>query len=637
MPPIIPLIQWNDSGKPLADTLSEERGTVSDYIEENGISYVPGKLHITDSMSIPRFLRQLVEDRPKQTIIERKSSLGDTWIPVTFKEFYSEVRQVARGLIAWGLEPGDNIAIMAHTSDYWTILDYAIQFAGGRAIPIYETDTAPQVEWIIEDAEIRGIFVEDKSMAAMVHPMLEKFERFEQIWVIEDSDTERLASQGTRDLDAEIDRRVDALTADDLFTIIYTSGTTGRPKGVELTHRNFLHVALNGPLDEGLAPALSGRGRTLLFLPLAHSFARFINIAVMYAGFVIGYCPDTKNLVSDMQSFKPTFVLAVPRVFEKIYNAADASAGKGTKLKMFRYFAKVAIEYSRALDTEEGPSASLKAAHEVGNRLVYGKIKEILGGNLKWTVSGGAPLGSRLGHFFRGIGVPILEGYGLTETSAPTSVNRCDNMRIGSVGPAYAGCYVTTADDGEVLVKGDHVFAGYHNNPEATAEAFTDDGWFRTGDIGRIDEDDFIWITGRKKEIIVTAGGKNVAPAELEDRLRGHPFISQVVAVGDKKPFISALITLDAEMLPGWLRNHDLPSMTVTQATKDPQVIAAIDRAVKRTNEHVSRAESIRKFKILPADFTVENGYLTPSLKVKRARVIEDFADTINEIYEPTA
>jgi putative coA ligase len=366
---------------------------------------------------------------------------------------------------------------------------------------------------------------------------------------------------------------------------------------------------------------------------MAHVFARFICIMSMYSGNVTGFAPDAKNLVTDIQSFKPTYILAVPRIFEKIYNAADAKAGRGLKLKLFRHYAKVAIKYSRALDTPEGPSLQLRAQHRAGDRLVYSTIRNLLGGDLANSISGGAPLGERLGHFFRGIGITVHEGYGLTETSAPTTVNTPDFIRIGSVGPAYPGCYVSIGEDGEILCKGDHVFREYNNNPEATAEAFTEDGWFHTGDLGRIDDDGFVYITGRKKELIVTAGGKNVAPAILEDRLRGHPLVSQVVVVGDQKPFIGALATLDSEMLPGWLRNHGLPEMSAKEAAENPQVLAAIDRAIKRANEAVSRAESIRKFRILPIDFTVANGYMTPSMKLKRAAVLRDFADDIEKIY----
>ncbi|QCX46423.1 long-chain fatty acid--CoA ligase [Arcanobacterium haemolyticum] len=606
---------------------------MSKFIEDEGVAFIPGLVKISESMTVPGTIRRFGEERAKQVVIERKSNLGNNWVPVTWHQLIEEVRALARGFIAMGVKPGDCIAIMAHTSYEWTLFDFAIQFAGAHSIPIYETSSTSQAEWIVEDANIRFAVVENRGMYNVLSPVLAKFDHFEDIFVISEDAQGRISDRGSMADDHIIDERIDSLKADDLWTVIYTSGTTGRPKGAELTHRNVLHVAMNGPIDEGLTNVISYKGsRTLLFLPQAHVFARFINLVAMFANATVGYC-DTKNLVADMQSFKPTFILAVPRIFEKIYNSADAKAGKGVKLRLFRTFAKVAIEYSRALGTPEGPSAKLSAQHRLGDKLVYSKLREITGGKLRYAISGGAPLGERLGSFFRGIGLTVLEGYGLTETSAPTTVNRSNAMRVGSVGPAYPGCYVKIAEDGEILIKGDHVFRGYRNNPEATKAAFTEDGWFRTGDIGRIDDDDFVWITGRKKELIVTAGGKNVAPAELEDRLRSHPIISQVVVVGDQKPFIGALVTLDAEALPQWLANHNLPSMTVADAVKDPQVFAAIDRAVKRVNEKVSRAESIRKFTILPTDFTVENGYLTPSLKLKRNVVLEAFADKVREIY----
>lgn len=606
---------------------------MSKFIEDEGVAFIPGLVKISESMTVPGTIRRFGEERAKQVVIERKSNLGNNWVPVTWHQLIEEVRALARGFIAMGVKPGDCIAIMAHTSYEWTLFDFAIQFAGAHSIPIYETSSTSQAEWIVEDANIRFAVVENRGMYNVLSPVLAKFDHFEDIFVISEDAQGRISDRGSMADDHIIDERIDSLKADDLWTVIYTSGTTGRPKGAELTHRNVLHVAMNGPIDEGLTNVISYKGsRTLLFLPQAHVFARFINLVAMFANATVGYC-DTKNLVADMQSFKPTFILAVPRIFEKIYNSADAKAGKGVKLRLFRTFAKVAIEYSRALGTPEGPSAKLSAQHRLGDKLVYSKLREITGGKLRYAISGGAPLGERLGSFFRGIGLTVLEGYGLTETSAPTTVNRSNAMRVGSVGPAYPGCYVKIAEDGEILIKGDHVFRGYRNNPEATKAAFTEDGWFRTGDIGRIDDDDFVWITGRKKELIVTAGGKNVAPAELEDRLRSHPIISQAVVVGDQKPFIGALVTLDAEALPQWLANHNLPSMTVADAVKDPQVFAAIDRAVKRVNEKVSRAESIRKFTILPTDFTVENGYLTPSLKLKRNVVLEAFAGKVREIY----
>ncbi|KGF05517.1 long-chain fatty acid--CoA ligase [Arcanobacterium sp. S3PF19] len=607
---------------------------MSDYIEEPGISYTPGKIEIPDTLSVPGLLLQMAERTPKKVAVERKAEVSGQWVKVTFKQFLFEIRQVARGLIASGIKPGDNVAIMAHTSYEWTLFDFAIQFAGARAIPIYETSSTEQAEWIITNSEIVAAVVEDPMMRAILDPVFKKERRFKQTWVISDDAQGKLSRLGETVDDSLPDKLVAAQKADDLWTIIYTSGTTGKPKGVELTHRNVLHVAMNGVTNEELMKILGGKeARTLLFLPMAHVFARFINITVMYGGNVVGYSPNIKNLVADFRSFRPTLVLAVPRVFEKLYNAADAKAGRGLKLKVFRHFAKVAINYSRALDTKEGPSAKLKAQHRLGDRALYGRLREITGGRMHYAISGGAPLGERLGHFFRGAGITVFEGYGLTETSAPTTVNRPGNIAIGSVGQAYPGCYLKIDDDGELLVKGDHVFRAYHNSPKETKEAFTEDGWFRTGDIGRIDENDFVWITGRKKELIVTAGGKNVAPAILEDNLRGHPLISQVVVVGDKKPFIAALITLDAEALPQWLENHELEPMTLSQAITDPQIVAAVDRAVKYANRTVSRAESIRKFVILPGDFTVTNGYLTPSMKVRRANVIADFADEIAGIY----
>lgn len=599
---------------------------------EHPESFTPGKITITETMNIPWIYRKIARDKPNHVAIERKSEIN-TWVPVTWRQLESEVRAVARGLIALGVKPGDHIAIMSHTRYEFTLFDLAIWSVGAQGVPIYETDSAEQAAWIIEDSRIRFAIAETTQMGEILTSLQKRHKHFQQTFVIEAGAQNTISALGNLEDDSEIDRRIDAIHADDLATIIYTSGTTGRPKGARLSHRNLLHVAINGPLDDNLSAIVNGNQRTLLFLPMAHVFARFINLMALYCGTVVGYSPDTKNLVADMQSFKPTYVLAVPRVFEKIYNAADAKAGHGMKLKLFRHYAKAAIAYSRAMDTPEGVTALQRAEHEVGDRLVYQTLRSITGGNLRYAISGGAPLGERLGHFFRGVGITVIEGYGLTETSAPTTVNLPGAQRIGSVGRAYPGTRVSVDDDGEIIAQGDHIFLGYNNNDKATKAAMTDDGWFRSGDLGTIDDDGFVWVTGRKKELIVTAGGKNVAPAVLEDRLRGHPLISQVVVVGDGKPFIAALVTLDTEMLPAWMKNHGLEPSTVTEAIADPQVLAAIDRAVKRANEAVSRAESIRKFTVLPVDFTVQNGYLTPSLKVKRNAVLADFADTIEQLY----
>ena len=457
-----------------------------------------------------------------------------------------------------------------------------------------------------------------------------------QVLCVEREDVLGLIEAG-RGVDAgELDRRTAALGSQSLATIVYTSGTTGRPKGVELSHGNLVHLCVN--VCPHVPEVLGGAEvRFLLFLPLAHVLGRFVEIAIVcsHSG-VLGHVPDVRNLVADLGSFRPTAVLAVPRVFEKIYNAADAKA-TGAKQKVFRLAAKTAIAYSRALDTPEGPSRRLKAQRAAFDRLVFSTLRSVLGGQVTHVVSGGGPLGERLGHFYRGAGVTVLEGYGLTETMGPCCVNLPEATRIGTVGTPLPGCAVRLDGDGEILVRGIGTFTGYHNNPEATAEAFTDDGWLRTGDIGSFEgAEGFLRITGRKKELIVTAGGKNVAPAQLEDRLRGHPLISQVLVIGDGEPFISALITLDKEMLPQWLRNHGLAAMDVVEASSHPQVLAALDRAVARTNRAVSRAESIRTFRVLATDFTEANGLLTPSLKVKRGPVMEAHADVIAEIYSST-
>ena len=555
------------------------------------------------------------------------------------RAFRDQVRQVAAGLVARGLEPGSAIGIMSHTSYEWTLLDFAAWEAGLVVVPIYETSSAEQARWILTDADVRLVVVEDVAMETMLTSLTATAPELGDLQVLSiarGAITELMAAG--RDIGgsayADLDARTGRLGSADPATIVYTSGTTGRPKGVELTHGSLIHLSVNtvAHVPEVLgAPEV----RALLFLPLAHVLGRFVEIAIVCspAG-VLGHSPDVKNLVTDLASFRPTFVIAVPRVFEKIYNAADARS-TGAKQKVFRLAAKTAIAYSRALDAPEGPSRGLRAQRAVFDRMVFSRLRDLLGGRVGHVISGGGPLGERLGHFYRGAGVTVLEGYGLTETAAPCTVNLPDATRIGSVGPPLPGTSVRLDDDGEILIKGIGLFRGYHNNPAATAEAL-DDGWLRSGDLGSLDSEGFLWITGRKKELIVTAGGKNVAPAILEDRLRGHPLVSQVLVVGDGEPFISALITLDREMLPGWLRNHGLPEMDVVEASTNPQVLAALDRAVARTNRAVSRAESIRAYRVLTADFTEANGLLTPSLKVKRSQVMEEYADTIAGIYAST-
>lgn len=567
-----------------------------------------------------------------QPLIEHKPEGGDTWTSLTAREFDTRVVQVAKGLVARGVQPGDTVGIMSRTRYEWTLLDFAIWAAGAVPVPLYETSSAEQVEWILTDADVSVLVVETPQHAAVVDEARAAATTLREVLVIDDGAIETLAAAGADVPDEEIARRRALANLEDVATIIYTSGTTGRPKGAELTHGNFVELTRNAVARLGADVCPPG-SRTLLFMPLAHVFARFIEVLVLPAGAVLGHTPDTKNLVADLGTFQPTFILSVPRVFEKVYNSSEQKAAAGGKRGIFQRAAKTAIVYSRALDDPKGPSPWLRLQHKVADVLVLSKLRKALGGKAQWAISGGAPLGERLGHFYRGVGLRVLEGYGLTETTAPTSVNVPDGIKIGTVGPPLPGCSIRIAPDGEVLVKGAHVFARYHGNPDATAAAIVD-GWFHTGDLGSMDSDGYVRITGRKKEIIVTAGGKNVAPAVLEDRLRGHPLVSQVVVVGDAKPFIGALITLDAEALPGWLATHDLPEMDVATAAQNPEVRAALDRAVERTNKAVSRAESIRRYTVLTTDFTVENAFLTPSLKVKRERVLTAFTDEIEALYD---
>ena len=611
---------------------------------------------VHDDMTGPWALAERVRVNPDGPLIARKSSVGGRWRDMSARAFRDQVRQVATGLMALGLEAGSAIGIMAHTSYEWTLLDFAAWEAGLVVVPIYETSSPEQAQWILTDADVRLVVVEDAAMETMLTSLTAAVPELSGLRVLslaKGAVTELMATGGQDESaaststvstaatarsgsvsSADLDARAARLKSTDLATIVYTSGTTGRPKGVELTHGNLIHLGVNAVahVPEVLkAPEV----RALLFLPLAHVLGRFVEIAIICspAG-VLGHAPDVKNLVTDLASFRPTFVVAVPRVFEKIYNAADARS-TGAKQKVFRLAAKTAIAYSRALDTPDGPSRGLRAQRAVFDRMVFSTLRGLLGGRVAHVISGGGPLGERLGHFYRGAGVTVLEGYGLTETAAPCTVNLPAATRIGSVGRPLPGISVRLDEDGEILIKGIGLFRGYHNNPAATAEAL-DDGWLRSGDLGSLDDDGFLRITGRKKELIVTAGGKNVAPAVLEDRLRGHPLVSQVLVVGDGRPCIGALITLDAEMLPLWLAGHGLEDMDPVEAASDPRVRAALERAVARANEAVSRAESIRTFTVLPGDFTVANGLLTPSLKVRRAQAQERFAEEIDALYTRT-
>lgn len=552
------------------------------------------------------------------------------WRDVTAAQFNLEVRALAKGLMASGLEVGDRISIMARTRYEWTVLDFAAWTAGGVPVPIYETSSAEQVEWIVKDSGTKFLVVETTGHAAVAEEARPNLDGLEQVWVIDNSDLDALVETGRSVSDEDLAARVTGQQRDSIATIIYTSGTTGRPKGCELTHDNFLGLAENtiAKLGDVLD---KDNASTLLFLPLAHVFARFIEVLAVAAGRRMGHSADIANILDDFQAFRPTFILAVPRVFEKIYNKANETAVAGGKGKIFAKASDTAIAWSEGQDTGSVP-LKVKVLHAVFDKLVYSTLREKMGNQVEYAVSGGAPLGTRLGHFFRGIGVTILEGYGLTETTAPATVNIPEKVKIGTVGPPLPGVSVRIADDGEVLISGLNVLRGYHDNEQATLDALQD-GWFATGDLGELDEDGYLKITGRKKEILVTAGGKNVAPGVLEDRLRAHPIISQCLVVGDGRPFIGALVTLDEEMLPGWAANHGLGSLTVEQARTHETVLAEIQGAVDEANKAVSKAESIRKFSILEEDFTEENGTLTPSMKLKRNIIMRDFEDEVESLY----
>jgi long-chain acyl-CoA synthetase len=553
------------------------------------------------------------------------------WTDVTAATFAAEVDALAKGFVSAGVRPGDAVAVMSRTRYEWTLADFALWSAGAVVVPIYETSSPDQVEWILSDSGAVGILVETEKHLAGVEKVKGALPDVTHVWVVDHGDVDTLSRDGADVDDDELAARRSELDRDTLATIIYTSGTTGRPKGVELSHGNFLTLAENAAAAIPSVVRAPGSS-TLLFLPLAHVFARFIEVLAVTAGVRMGHSSDLKTLLEDLQSFRPTFILAVPRVFEKVYNSAEASAEAGGKGKIFAGAAAAAIAWSQALDEGTVP-LGLRLRHAVFDRLVYAKLRDAMGGKVQYAVSGGAPLGTRLGHFYRGIGVSILEGYGLTETTAPATVNLPDAMRIGTVGPPLPGVDVRIGDDGEIHLRGVNLFRAYRGNPEATREAVDEDGWFHTGDLGELDADGYLRITGRKKEILVTAGGKNVAPAVLEDRLRAHPIISQCIVVGDGQPFIAALVTLDEEMYPTWAHNNGLGEVPLARARSDERVRAEIQKAVDEANQAVSKAESIRKFAVLDDDFTEESGHLTPSLKLKRNIVMRDFADEVDALY----
>jgi len=581
-----------------------------------------------DHGSAARLLGDRVRLTPERPILAQRH--GDTWTTFTAAETLARVRGIAKGFVAAGLEPGAHVAILSRTRLEWTLVDFAVWTAGLVSVPVYETSSPDQVRWILSDSESVAIVVEQEEHARRVASIAPDLPALGQHWTIDGGGLDDLTRLGEDVTDDELDARTAHVHGHDDATIIYTSGSTGRPKGCVLRHDNF--TATVEGASEAMPEVVADGASTLLFIPLAHVFARFIAAMSVSAGVLVGHEPDTKDLMRAVSTFQPTFLLAVPRVFEKIYNSAEQKADLGGKGRIFRAAADTAVAHSEALAAGRVPFL-LGLKFKLFDRLVYAKLRDALGGRVEYAISGSAPLSPRLSHFFRSIGVLILEGYGLTETTAPATVNRARELRIGTVGRALPGIEVRIADDGEILIRGVDVFDRYWRNDEATEHAFAD-GWFRTGDLGRLDGDGILTVTGRAKELIVTASGKNVAPAPLEDGIREHPLIGQVVVVGEGKPFVAALVTLDREMLPGWCESRGIaPALSAHEAAYDERVLSAVQEAIDTANSRVSRAESVRSFTILDTDLTEASGHLTPKLTIKRSVILQDFAADVDHIY----
>jgi len=590
---------------------------------------VPADITVAPDATLSDAVFDAERDDPDRVMFRRK--VAGSWEPVSVASFARQVRRLAAGLMARGVESGDRIGLMSHTRYEWTLCDYAIWTAGAVTVPVYETSSAEQVAWILGDSGAAAVFVESDEHQATVGEVVSELSALRHVWKLEGGALEELAEAGGAVTDADVEQRRKTPTPATLATVIYTSGTTGRPKGCELTHGNFLFDAAT--TTDGLRELFTEGASTLLFLPLAHVFARIIQVGCVLNRISMGHTSDVKNLLGDFAVFEPTFILAVPRIFEKVYNGAQQKAHAGGKAQgvLFDQADRTAVAYSEQL--QKGRVSPLtRAQHLAFDKVVYSRLRAVMGGKVAYAVSGGGPLGARLGHFFRAIGVTVLEGYGLTETTAGATCNLPDSIRVGSVGRPIPGETVRIADDGEILLRGENIFRGYWKNPEATAETLAG-GWFHTGDIGELDDDGFLSITGRMKELIVTAGGKNVSPAVLEDRLRSHPLISQCIVVGDNKPFIACLVTLDEDALPAWKKEHDKQGLSRAALVNDPELRAEIQTAIDRANKAVSKAESIRKFTILETDFSEEAGQMTPSLKLKRKVIMEEFATDVAGLY----
>jgi long-chain acyl-CoA synthetase len=618
----------------------------------------PASVDIPSSAGLTDVVFERAASEPGRVVMRRKSSTGNAdWQDVTARQLADDVTALAKGLIATGIATGDRVALMSRTRYEWTVADYAIWAAGATTVPIYETSSAEQVEWILTDSGARALIAETPAHLQTAAETLATASGVRRVWMIEDDTAgdgaalavpgrpvpveplSALATAGAEVTGEQVDQRRKSRCTADLATIIYTSGTTGRPKGCELSHGNLLADVRN--VIHGWLPDIfeTPGASTLLFLPLAHSFARIIQVGCLESGVVLGQTPSVASLLPDLASFRPTFILAVPRVFEKVYNGAEQQAsGSPVKSRIFHAAAQTAIAWSQAAGTGAavpggGPGMPLRLRYALFDRLVYAKLRAAVGGRVRYAVSGGAPLGERLGHFFRGAGITVLEGYGLTESSAAATVNRPEHIKIGTVGQPLPGVTVRIADDGEIFLGGPTIFGGYWHNEAATAEVLAD-GWLRTGDMGELDDDGYLRVTGRKKELIVTAGGKNVAPAVLEDRIRAHPLVSQCLVVGDGRPYVACLITLDEESVDIWkARFPHLKDKAVADLIEAPELHAELQAAIDEANKAVSRAEAVRRFRVLPGDFTEQDGYLTPSLKVRRNVIVKDFAADIEALY----
>jgi long-chain acyl-CoA synthetase len=587
----------------------------------------PGEVQISPQENLTASLWKAAAEHPDRPIVAVR--VGDGFVNWTTRQFVDEVKGVAKGLMAAGVEKGDTVCIHSATCVEWTILDYAIWAAGGVTVPIYETSSAEQIDWIVTDSGAKLLLTQDAALKSVVDGVAANLPGLEQVLVIADGALETLKHQGEHLSDEDLEARSVAAVGDDVATLVYTSGTTGRPKGCVITHYSFIWDAEQAA--KALPEILKPGGTTLFFLPLAHIFARVIQTSSIRHGVVLGYASGIPQLVEELGIFKPTFLVAVPRIFEKVFNGARQKAVDDGKGKIFDKAAQVAEDFSRQSESGK-PAFFTKLLHAIFDKLVYSKLRAVMGGQVTFAVSGGAALGERLSHFYNGIGVTILEGYGLTETTAGHCIGRVTASRIGTVGQPLPGASVKIAPDGEILLKGGNIFRGYNNNPEATAEVLTDDGWFHSGDLGEIVGNGFVKITGRKKELIVTAGGKNVAPAVLEDRMRSHALVSQSMVIGDGQPFIAALIAIDAESFPTWAAANGKEGKSVADLVDDADLKAEIQHAIDEANQAVSKAESIRTFKILPEDFEV-GVELSQKMSVKRHVVAEKYKDVIDDIY----